>query len=173
MDTARRRLLAALPLAMALPFVSRAAKPPKSWATPDWQVLRLLDGKVILVDFWSSKCQPCRYSFPWMNQLHERHADFGLVIIGVNRDEDRAQADAFLKRFPAQFQIEYDPDGKLARQFDVHMLPTSFLIDRKGQIRERFELFRASERAEREKWIKFLLDEPAWDAPPKKSTKPR
>jgi len=161
----RRRLLAILTLALALPLGSRAEAPVKSFKAPDWELLRLLAGKVILVDFWASWCTPCRYSFPWMNQQQELHADTGLVIVGVNRDEDRAQAAAFLKRFPPKFQIEYDTDGRLARQFDVQVMPTSFLIDRQGRIRKRLEGFRPGERAERETAIKQLLKEPAYVDP--------
>jgi len=39
-------------------------------------------GKVVLLDFWASWCVPCRRSFPWMNEMQEKYADEGLVIIG-------------------------------------------------------------------------------------------
>ena len=43
-------------------------------------------GKVVILDFWASWCVPCRRSFPWMNAMHEKYAQDGLVIIAVNLD---------------------------------------------------------------------------------------
>src|SRR4051812_16001142 len=71
-------------------------------------------GKVVLVDFWASWCEPCRHSFPWLNAMQAKYADRGLVVIGVNVDRERADADRFLRDVPAKFQIVYDPEGTLA-----------------------------------------------------------
>ncbi len=48
--------------------------------------LERLRGKVVLIDVWASWCEPCRHSFPWLNAMHAKYADRGLVIIGVNVD---------------------------------------------------------------------------------------
>lgn len=89
-------------------------------------------GKVVVVDFWASWCVPCRRSFPWMNEMQAKYADDGLVIIGVNMDDDAELAAAFLEEFPAQFIIAYDQDGSLARQFDVIAMPSTYVLDRDG-----------------------------------------
>ena len=130
-------------------------------AAPRWPLLQSLEGKVVLVDFWASWCSPCLQSFPWMNELQQKHAGEGLVIVAVNLDQDRALADAFLQKVPAKFRIEYDPPGNIARQFDVQAMPTSFLIDRQGQIRVRHRGFKDKQRAEREQQIEQLLKEVA------------
>ncbi len=57
-----------------------------------------LAGKVVLVDFWASWCNPCKASFPAMEQLLERHGKDGLVIVAVNLDDKRADMEAFSKR---------------------------------------------------------------------------
>ena len=137
-----------------------AAVPPLP-AAPRWPVLDTLQGKVVLVDFWASWCGPCLQSFPWMNGLHAEHADDGLVIVAVNLDQDRALAEAFLKKVPAQFRVEYDQEGKLARQFGVEAMPTSFLIGRDGTVRARHAGFRAKQREGREQEIVRLLKEAA------------
>jgi thiol-disulfide isomerase/thioredoxin len=90
-------------------------------------------GKVVVLDFWASWCVPCRRSFPWMNQMHERYANDGLVIVGVNMDADAADAQAFLSDFPALFQIIDDPDGRLAGNYDVIAMPSSYVFDREGR----------------------------------------
>jgi len=92
-------------------------------------------GKVIVVDFWASWCVPCRRSFPWLNAMSEKYADEGLLVIGVNVDQDAGSAAEFLQNYPAKFLIEYDRGGNLAREFGVQAMPSSFVIGRDGQIR--------------------------------------
>jgi peroxiredoxin len=96
-----------------------------------------------------------------MNGLHAEHADEGLVILAVNLDQDRALADAFLKKVPAKFRVEYDQEGTLARQFGVEAMPTSFVIGRDGTVRARHAGFRDKQRAGREQEIVQLLKETA------------
>lgn len=92
-------------------------------------------GNVIVVDFWASWCVPCRRSFPWLNAMSEKYADEGLIVIGVNVDQDAESAAEFLQKYPARFRIEYDQGGNLAREFGVQAMPSSFVIGRDGQIR--------------------------------------
>lgn len=152
-----RRILATLSLTLLLSASQTATA--SETAPPDWPVLKNYAGKVVLVDFWASWCAPCLRSFPWMNDLQQRHAGQGLVIVAVNLDQERALADAFLKKSPAQFRIEYDTRGDIARQFGVEAMPTSFLVDRKGQVRVHHAGFRDAQRAERERQIEQLLKE--------------
>ena len=152
------RLAATLLIAMSAASAGAAATNPPA-AAPRWPLLDSLHGKVVLVDFWASWCAPCLHSFPWMNELQQKHAGEGLVIVAVNVDQDRALADAFLKKVPAKFRIEYDPAGNLAKQFGVQAMPTSFLLDREGNIRIRHAGFREKQREEREHEIEELLKE--------------
>ena len=101
-------------------------------ANPDFDLAQYR-GKVVVVDFWASWCVPCRRSFPWLNQMHEKYADDGLVIVGVNMDASDTDAQTFLAEFPALFQIINDPDGDLAREYDVIAMPSSYVIDRDGK----------------------------------------
>jgi thiol-disulfide isomerase/thioredoxin len=138
-----------------------AAAPAPAVAAPHWPLLETFKGKVVLVDFWASWCSPCLQSFPWMNELQKRHSKDGFVVLAVNMDQERALADAFLKKTPVDFRIEYDAPGVIARQFDVQAMPTSFLIDRSGRVRIRHNGFREKQRAEREDEIQQLLKEHA------------
>ena len=92
-------------------------------------------GKVVALDFWASWCVPCRQSFPWWNTMHAKYADQGLVIIGVNLDNEPDSAHAFLEEFPAEFRIYYDKDKELARSFGVQAMPSTYIIGRNGKIR--------------------------------------
>ena len=136
-----------------------AATPPSD-AAPRWPVLDAYAGKVVLVDFWASWCSPCLQSFPWMNELQQKHGGEGFVVVAVNLDQERALADAFLGKTPAKFRVEFDPSGAVARQFAVQAMPTSVLIDRSGKVRVRHAGFKEKNRAEREQQIVQLLKEP-------------
>jgi cytochrome c biogenesis protein CcmG/thiol:disulfide interchange protein DsbE len=115
-------------------------------------------GKVVVVDFWASWCAPCRRSFPWMNEMQAKYADEGLIIIGVNMDTDTDLAAAFLEDYPAQFMIAYDPDGSLARQFDVIAMPSTFVLDRDGNQVTRHLGFKVRQQDEYEAVLVEALD---------------
>ena len=140
--------------------VGGAAQYPAATA-PRWPVLEAYAGKVVLLDFWASWCSPCLRSFPWMNELQQKHGREGLVVLAVNLDQDRKLAESFLGKIPAKFRVEYDASGDVARQFEVQAMPTSFLIDRRGNVRVRHAGFKENLRQEREQQIVQLLEEPA------------
>ena len=94
-----------------------------------------LRGKVVLVDFWASWCGPCHQSFPWLDAVQKRYADSGLVVVAVSVDKSLDAADAFLARHPGSMTVAYDPAGRAAQAFDVHGMPSTYLIGRDGSIR--------------------------------------
>jgi thiol-disulfide isomerase/thioredoxin len=118
-----------------------------------------LGGKVVLLDFWASWCEPCRHSFPWMSELQRRHGADGLVVVAVNLDQDPHLAEQFLAATPAAFRVEYDPAGALASEFGVNAMPVSFVIDRTGRVREKHVGFRQAQREQREASLLKLLKE--------------
>lgn len=126
--------------------------------TADGLDLARFRGKVVLLDFWASWCEPCRQSFPWLNAMQAKYADRGLVVIGVNVDRDRAAADRFLHDVPADFQIVYDPAGTLAARYDLPGMPVSYVIGPNGDIVGRHLGFRSALRAEREAELQKLLE---------------
>ena len=116
-------------------------------------------GKVVIVDFWASWCVPCRRSFPWLNAMHRKYADQGLVIIGVNLDAERSAAKKFLEDFPPEFSIYYDETKELAREFGVVAMPSSYLIGRDGDVRKKHFGFKVKKQGEYESAIvDALLD---------------
>ena len=96
--------------------------------------LASLRGKVVYVDFWASWCAPCRRSFPWMNAMHEKYNAKGLVVVAINVDQKRADADRFLAQVPAQFTVAYDPQGNSPKTYAIKGMPSSVLIDRQGRV---------------------------------------
>lgn len=115
-------------------------------------------GKVVWVDFWASWCAPCRRSFPWMNAMQRKYSSQGLKIIAINVDAERSSADEFLKQTPALFSLRFDPDGELAREFDVQAMPSSFLLDESGRILEQHLGFKQANAERYETGIKKALE---------------
>jgi thiol-disulfide isomerase/thioredoxin len=119
--------------------------------------LAALRGKVVYLDFWASWCAPCRHSFPWMNGLQRSLGRDEFVIIAVNVDRDRMDANRFLAEYPPEFKVAFDPAGTLAERYHVHGMPTSILIDRMGNTVFVHKGFRVDERDALEKSIRVAV----------------
>lgn len=133
---------------------------PVNWAaaaTGDGFDVASYRGKVLVLDFWASWCVPCRRSFPWLNSMHEKYADKGLVIVGVNLDQEPGEAARFLEKYPARFRIHYDREGLLAEKYDVQGMPTSFVIGRDGEIEAEHRGFKVKRQGEYEAAIVAAL----------------
>jgi peroxiredoxin len=122
--------------------------------------LRQFRGKVVYVDFWASWCTSCVQSFPFLSDLDRAYAARGLKIIGVNMDQRPADAARFLEQHPAGFDIAQSPNGACAKAFGVKAMPSSFVIDRRGLVRETHQGFRPGEARRLQGLIEQLLAEP-------------
>ncbi len=95
-------------------------------------------GKVVVVDFWATWCAPCLEEIPGYIDLQRKYADQGLVILGLSLD---AQGPPVVKRFAERVGINYPllmADGDVAEAFGgVQAIPTTFVIDRAGQVRHK------------------------------------
>jgi cytochrome c biogenesis protein CcmG, thiol:disulfide interchange protein DsbE len=114
-------------------------------------------GKVVVIDFWASWCKPCRQSIPWLNQMRARYGESGLVIVGVNVDAVHSDAERFLRDVPIEFELVFDPQGALARRYEIKGMPTSVVVDRNGNIVQRFLGFRQAEISRHESELQQLL----------------
>ena len=89
----------------------------------------------VLVDFWASWCVPCKTSFPALDSLYREYQPRGLEVLAVNLDERRRDADAFLRARSHRLTVLFDPNGASPAAFGVKGMPSSFLIDKAGNIR--------------------------------------
>ncbi len=113
--------------------------------------------KVVYVDFWASWCKPCRKSFSFMNDMQTRYSKKGLEVIAINLDTDRKAAENFLRKHPAHFTVAFDPEGKTPASYHLKVMPTSYLIDRRGNIIKVHKGFKENQKLELEKTISSAL----------------
>ncbi len=94
-----------------------------------------LRGRVVLVNFWAVWCPPCRKEMPSMERLSKLLAERPFTILASNAGETPEQIRPFLKEVPLTFPILLDQDSARMKAWRVFVLPTSFLVDKQGQIR--------------------------------------
>lgn len=93
-------------------------------------------GKVVVLNFWASWCQPCVEEAPSLNQLQRRIAPLGGIVLGVDPDvqEDQSSYDNFLKTFQIAFPTYLDSSKRIALDYGTSMYPETYIIDRQGRI---------------------------------------
>ena len=92
-------------------------------------------GKVVLVNFWATWCEPCREEMPSMQRLKERFAGERFTVLAVNYGEADTRASEFLKRSSLDLTVLLDPSQDASRAWRVRVLPASFLVGPDGRAR--------------------------------------
>lgn len=106
----------------------------------DGKTFRLSDHlgrEVVLLDFWSTFCEPCKAEFPHLRAIYDRDRARGLLVVGIAMDGPETVADvpAFVKRFEVDFPVVLDDDSRIASLYNPKKsMPLSVLIDRAGHI---------------------------------------
>ena len=105
-------------------------------ATADGKGFRLNDyrGKVVFLNFWATWCPPCREEMPAMERLYTRHRARGFVVVAVSVDADPRVIAPFLKESGFTFPVGLDPKMDVANAYGVRALPSSFIVDRQGNL---------------------------------------
>jgi thiol-disulfide isomerase/thioredoxin len=92
-------------------------------------------GKVVLVNFWATWCEPCRDEMPSMQRLKERLAGRPFQVLAVNYGESDVRAGEFVRRSSLDLEVLLDPGQDTARAWRVRVLPASFLVGADGRVR--------------------------------------
>lgn len=117
-------------------------QPAPEWTLPAIQnsdgVLSMSDfrGQITYVDFWASWCGPCRLSLPALNQLKDQFKGFPVQFLAVSIDVVEEDAWDFLSRYSVDYPVVIDTDGEIAKLFEVNGMPSGFLVDAEGLVRE-------------------------------------
>jgi thiol-disulfide isomerase/thioredoxin len=97
--------------------------------------LSQLRGQVVMINFWASWCGPCRQEMPLLETIHKKYKPMGFTMLGVNVEPDSKLADDFLKKTPVSFPVAYDRESKVSKLFRVQGMPSTVIVDRKGNVR--------------------------------------
>jgi len=92
-------------------------------------------GRVTLVNFWATWCPSCVHEIPSMNRLAATYDPDDFAIVSFNYKESTDHVLAFMQQIPVEFPVLMDEDGAVSRRWGVFAFPSSFILDRQGQIR--------------------------------------
>jgi len=94
-------------------------------------------GKVVLLNFWATNCDPCKEEMPSMQILYERLKGKPFVMLAVSLDRSKKDVTGFIQEKKYTFTVLLDPDKYVARLYQVTGIPTTFIIDKNGIIKNR------------------------------------
>jgi cytochrome c-type biogenesis protein len=133
--------------------------PDVSLTTTDGKPLKLseMKGQVVLLNFWATWCVPCRSEIPSLNALEKDLAARGFKVLGVSTSDSAELIRDYQKDVRQDYTVAVGDDG-VANKYSVGVLPTTFIIDRAGNIRHK--IIGEKTRAQFEALVRPLLDEP-------------
>src|SRR5688500_13036234 len=132
-----------LAIALAAPAAAQPLKP-SSGAAP---ALKLADlegrrhdlaayrGKVVLINFWATWCEPCRDEMPSIERLRASLEGRPFVVLAVNLAEPPSRIRGFLEKVPVRFTVLLDADTKTAKAWQAKLLPATYIVGPDGAIR--------------------------------------
>ncbi|MFO0600967.1 MAG: TlpA disulfide reductase family protein [Myxococcaceae bacterium] len=124
--------------------------------------LESLRGRVVLLDVWATWCDPCRESLPLYEDFGKEFGARGFEVVALATDDDPAVIAPFLVEAKVQLPVVVDPKPKSAMALlGVSVMPTAYLIDRRGVIREVHEGFDEDMLSTWLQEIELLVAEPA------------
>src|SRR5690349_16631471 len=102
---------------------------------------REFGGKVVIVNLWMTTCPPCRKEMPMLQELQNKYASRGVVVVGISADDNAGTASRFARRLKIKYQLLLDPILMTSEseqlKFGLLGLPTTFIVDRSGNIRKK------------------------------------
>jgi thiol-disulfide isomerase/thioredoxin len=116
-------------------------------------------GQVVMINFWASWCGPCRTEMPVLEQLHKKYKPMGFAMIGVNVEPDSQLAVNWLKDTPVTFPILFDTKSQVSKLYGVPGMPTTVIVDRKGNLRWKHVSYKPGDENEYLNQIRALVRE--------------
>jgi len=142
-------------------FAKELSGPAPTFALKDLtgKTVKLSDykGKVVMINFWASWCGPCRQEMPLLEDMYKDLSSAGFVLLGVNLDEETADAKDFLSSTPVSFPVLLDPEGSVAEKYKNQAMPSSFFVDKQGNLAHLHEGYHKGDEADYRAVIKKLL----------------
>ena len=114
-------------------------------------------GKVAIVDFWATWCEPCKKSFPKLQELYVKYKASGLEMVAVSEDDENNGIKDFAETYGAKFPVGWDDGKSIAGKWQIPNMPSTFIVDKSGIVRFVHLGYRDGEEQEIEKEVKSLL----------------
>ena len=143
--------LFAVSLFVLTTLIGCKAKPFQPVQAPDFSLkdlsgktvtLSSLRGHPVMLDFWATWCGPCQISIPLVQHFYQAHKDQGLMVIGVNVDEDPSGVYPFVKHFKISYPVVHAGGTSVPEDYHVEGIPLFIFINKEGRIVKRFDGFR-------------------------------
>jgi thiol-disulfide isomerase/thioredoxin len=91
-------------------------------------------GKIVFLNFWTTWCPTCITEMPSMEKLHQRLVDKNFAMVTVNIKESASQVKNFFDKYKLTFTALLDTTGEVSTDFGIRSIPTTFILDKSGQI---------------------------------------
>lgn len=118
-----------------------------------------LRGQVVMLNFWASWCGPCRQEFPILDEMYRKYRPMGFTLLGVNVESETRDAERFLSATPVSFPIVFDRENAVSGRYGVSAMPTTLLVDRKGNVRWLHRAYKPGDENEYMNQLRRLLRE--------------
>jgi thiol-disulfide isomerase/thioredoxin len=92
-------------------------------------------GKVVLLNYWATWCEPCKAEMPALQRLADELRDRPFILYSIDLQEDAPQVEAFQRQYGLRLNALLDENGDVVRLYGVRALPSTFLIDKQGVLR--------------------------------------
>ena len=135
----------AIELPRVVPVSQAVEVPQVGEPAPDFQIISS-DGepgslsdfhdKPVLINFWATWCSPCRSEMPYIQQVYDEWSGQGLVVLAINIGESSSQVEKFIQDYDFSFPALLDMAGKVAEQYNIRYIPTTYFVDGSGIIRD-------------------------------------
>jgi len=116
-------------------------------------------GQVVLINFWASWCGPCRQEMPLLDRIHQRYADAGSAVLGVNVEGTLAPAQEIADKTGVTFPVLVDENQHVSALYDLEAMPSSVVIDRDGVVRYVHRGYKPGDEAKYLEVVKQLIGE--------------
>ena len=112
-------------------------------AAPNFQLQNLdgqsislsdLKGKPMLINFWATRCPPCVFEMPYMQEIHNEWSGKGLILLTINIGDSSSEVEEFLQNHNLSLPVLLDTKLDVAQKYNTRYIPTTFFIDKDGII---------------------------------------
>jgi len=116
-------------------------------------------GEVVMLNFWATYCDTCKDAFPLLNDIYLKYRNEGFTLLSINTEKDMKKITGFLRGLAVAFPVLLDTTHEVSDKYEVAALPSTYIIDRDGQLRYVHKKFKPGNEDEYRKQVRELMEE--------------